>query len=40
MQAAGLAGIPRRQTRKNPKAEVISEDLANRDFLRTQPDLL
>lgn len=40
MQAAGLAGIPRRQTRKNPKVEVFSEDLVNRDFLRTQPDLL
>lgn len=40
MQAAGLAGIPRRQTRKNQKVEVFSEDLVNRDFLRTQPNLL
>jgi hypothetical protein len=27
MQAGGLAGIPRRQTRRNPKVEVFSEDL-------------
>jgi hypothetical protein len=40
MRAAGLAGIPRRQTRKNPKIEVRSEDLVNRNFLRTQPNLL
>jgi putative transposase len=40
MRAAGLAGIPRRQTRKNPKIEVTSEDLVNRDFLRSQPNLL
>jgi putative transposase len=40
MRAAGLAGIPRRQTRKNPKVEVFSEDLVNRDFLRTQPNSL
>lgn len=37
MRAAGLAGIPRRQTRKNPKVEVLSEDLVNRNFLRAQP---
>jgi transposase InsO family protein len=35
MRMAGLAGIPRRQTRKNPKVEVTSEDLVNRDFLRS-----
>jgi hypothetical protein len=40
LRAAGLAGIPRRQTRKNPKIEVRSEDLVNRNFLRTQPHLL
>lgn len=40
MKAAGLAGIPRRQTRKNPKVEVASADLVNRNFLRTQPNLL
>ncbi|SFQ77800.1 Transposase InsO and inactivated derivatives [Amycolatopsis rubida] len=40
MRAAGLAGIPRPQTRKNPKVEVRSEDLVNRNFLRTQPNLL
>jgi putative transposase len=40
MRDAGLAGVPRRQTRKNPKVEVFSEDLVNRDFLRTQPNLL
>jgi putative transposase len=40
MRAAGLAGLPRRQTRKNPKVEVTSADLVNRDFLRSQPNLL
>lgn len=40
MKAAGLAGIPRRQTRKNPKVEVTSADLVNRNFLRTQPNVV
>jgi putative transposase len=40
MKSIGIARIPRRSSRRHPKNLVTTEDLVNRKFLRSQPNLL
>jgi putative transposase len=40
MQAAGLQGIPKQKGVKYARVTVTTDDLVNRKFLRSQPNLL